>query len=76
MSPSGGAWRIRGLSTTVAGGLDQFLRGLGGAIGSGESQSGGTVEQYKQPHLMPDLGLIDTFASGETEAATTPEPAR
>ena len=40
------------------------------------AQSGGTVEQYKQPHLMPDLGIIDTFASGETEAATTPEPAR
>ena len=40
------------------------------------AQSGGTVEQYKQPHLMPDLGVIDTFPPGETEAATTPEPAR
>ena len=40
------------------------------------AQSGGTVEQYKQPHLMPDLGVIDTFPPGESEAATTPEPAR
>ncbi len=39
------------------------------------AQSGGTVEQYKQPHLMPDLGVIDTFPAGETEAVTAPEPA-
>jgi hypothetical protein len=25
------------------------------------ARSGGTVEQYKQPHLMPDLNAIDTF---------------
>ncbi|HZW32720.1 MAG TPA: GH3 auxin-responsive promoter family protein, partial [Isosphaeraceae bacterium] len=25
------------------------------------AQSGGTVEQYKQPHLIPDLDLIGTF---------------
>jgi hypothetical protein len=25
------------------------------------AQSGGTVEQYKQPHLMPDLHAIDSF---------------
>jgi hypothetical protein len=25
------------------------------------AQSGGTVEQYKQPHLMPDLRAIDSF---------------
>jgi hypothetical protein len=25
------------------------------------SRSGGTVEQYKQPHLIPDLGAIDSF---------------
>jgi hypothetical protein len=25
------------------------------------AQSGGTVEQYKQPHLMPDLKAIDSF---------------
>jgi hypothetical protein len=25
------------------------------------AQSGGTVEQYKQPHLMPDLGAIQSF---------------
>jgi GH3 auxin-responsive promoter len=25
------------------------------------AQSGGTVEQYKQPHLVPDLDLISTF---------------
>ena len=24
-------------------------------------QSGGTVEQYKQPHLVPDLDLIASF---------------
>ncbi len=24
-------------------------------------RSGGTVEQYKQPHLVPDLDVIDTF---------------
>ena len=25
------------------------------------AQSGGTVEQYKQPHLMPDLKVIESF---------------
>jgi hypothetical protein len=25
------------------------------------AQSGGTVEQYKQPHLIPDLDLIGSF---------------
>jgi hypothetical protein len=25
------------------------------------ARSGGTVEQYKQPHLMPDLEAIDAF---------------
>lgn len=25
------------------------------------ARSGGTVEQYKQPHLMPDLSAIDSF---------------
>jgi hypothetical protein len=25
------------------------------------ARSGGTVEQYKQPHLMPDLAAIDSF---------------
>src|SRR5262249_53493293 len=25
------------------------------------SRSGGTVEQYKQPHLIPDLGAIKSF---------------
>jgi len=25
------------------------------------ARSGGTVEQYKQPHLMPDLGALDSF---------------
>lgn len=24
-------------------------------------QSGGTVEQYKQPHLVPDLGVAESF---------------
>jgi hypothetical protein len=30
------------------------------------ARSGGTVEQYKQPHLMADLGVIDTFATLES----------
>ena len=34
------------------------------------ARSGGTVEQYKQPHLMPDLGVADTF-----EFADAPAPA-
>jgi GH3 auxin-responsive promoter len=34
------------------------------------ARSGGTVEQYKQPHLMPDLTAIDSF-----EFADGPEPA-
>ena len=29
------------------------------------AQSGGTVEQYKQPHLIPDLGAIDSFQLSE-----------
>jgi hypothetical protein len=37
------------------------------------AQSGGTVEQYKQPHLMPDLKAIDSFAfSAEDTAAQAP----
>ena len=27
------------------------------------ARSGGTVEQYKQPHLIPDLGAVDFFPS-------------
>jgi hypothetical protein len=30
------------------------------------AKSGGTVEQYKQPHLIPDLGQIDQFLRRET----------
>jgi hypothetical protein len=30
------------------------------------AKSGGTVEQYKQPHLIPDLGQIDRFRRPET----------
>ena len=30
------------------------------------AKSGGTVEQYKQPHLIPDLGQIDQFRSRTT----------
>ncbi len=30
------------------------------------AKSGGTVEQYKQPHLIPDLGQIDRFRRRET----------
>ncbi|MBV8381246.1 MAG: GH3 auxin-responsive promoter family protein, partial [Planctomycetaceae bacterium] len=33
------------------------------------AQSGGTVEQYKQPHLIPDLTALDAFRSGETTVA-------
>ena len=29
------------------------------------ARSGGTVEQYKQPHLMPDLGALETFRSSD-----------
>jgi hypothetical protein len=29
------------------------------------AKSGGTVEQYKQPHLIPDLGQIDRFLRRE-----------
>jgi hypothetical protein len=37
------------------------------------ARSGGTVEQYKQPHLMPDLAAIETFesADGTPEAVRT-----
>lgn len=35
------------------------------------ARSGGTVEQYKQPHLMPDLAAIDSF-----QFADGPEPVR
>jgi len=34
------------------------------------AHSGGTVEQYKQPHLMPDLAAIDSFRFVETEPKT------
>ncbi|SIO04249.1 GH3 auxin-responsive promoter [Singulisphaera sp. GP187] len=30
------------------------------------ARSGGTVEQYKQPHLMPDLGALETFRLSDT----------
>ena len=30
-------------------------------------RSGGAVEQYKQPHLIPDLNQIDTFQPVETQ---------
>src|SRR4029077_16709110 len=30
------------------------------------ARSGGTVEQYKQPHLMADLAAIETFQFCET----------
>lgn len=33
------------------------------------ARSGGTVEQYKQPHLMPDLGALETFRL--SDAAST-----
>jgi hypothetical protein len=35
------------------------------------ARSGGTVEQYKQPHLMPDLKAIESFQFVDA-AATTP----
>jgi hypothetical protein len=34
------------------------------------ARSGGTVEQYKQPHLMPDLEVISTFQFRDAETAT------
>jgi hypothetical protein len=30
------------------------------------AKSGGAVEQYKQPHLSPDLNQIETFQPAET----------
>jgi hypothetical protein len=30
------------------------------------ARSGGTVEQYKQPHLMPDLAVLSTFRFSES----------
>ncbi len=37
------------------------------------AQSGGTVEQYKQPHLMPDLKAIDSFPVSDIVAASRAE---
>lgn len=34
------------------------------------ARSGGTVEQYKQPHLMPDLGALETFRLSDTASAS------
>ena len=34
------------------------------------AHSGGTVEQYKQPHLIPDPGAIDTFTFADEAAAS------
>jgi hypothetical protein len=36
------------------------------------TQSGGTVEQYKQPCLLSDLNLVDTFPTVEAEAMAGP----
>ncbi len=30
------------------------------------AKSGGTVEQYKQPHLVPDLSIVESFRTLET----------
>lgn len=38
------------------------------------SRSGGTVEQYKQPHLMPDLSAIDAFDCADGPAESTHSP--
>lgn len=35
------------------------------------ARSGGTVEQYKQPHLMADLGALETFRFSDPVARTT-----
>ena len=46
------------------------------------AQSGGTVEQYKQPHLMPDLKAIESFTFSDQHRACAgglgliPGPAR
>lgn len=32
------------------------------------ARSGGTVEQYKQPHLMPDLSALETFRAADETA--------
>jgi hypothetical protein len=37
------------------------------------SRSGGTVEQYKQPHLMADLAAIETFQFCETVSTSRSE---
>ena len=34
------------------------------------ARSGGTVEQYKQPHLMADLGALETFRFSDAAAPT------
>ncbi|WP_422930559.1 GH3 auxin-responsive promoter family protein [Singulisphaera sp. PoT] len=34
------------------------------------ARSGGTVEQYKQPHLMADLGALETFRFCDTATLT------
>jgi len=36
------------------------------------AQSGGTVEQYKQPCLLSDLTLVDSFPSVDVEAVARP----
>ena len=36
------------------------------------AQSGGTVEQYKQPHLMPDLKAIESFQFCDSVDMTRP----
>jgi hypothetical protein len=36
------------------------------------ARSGGTVEQYKQPHLMPDLAAIDSFEFADVPSPSTP----
>ncbi|MDR3639259.1 MAG: GH3 auxin-responsive promoter family protein [Isosphaeraceae bacterium] len=38
------------------------------------ARSGGTVEQYKQPHLMPDLKVIESFRSTDPAAEATRVP--
>jgi hypothetical protein len=39
------------------------------------AQSGGTVEQYKQPHLMPDLKAIESFSFCRERADAGAAPA-
>jgi hypothetical protein len=37
------------------------------------ARSGGTVEQYKQPHLLADLGALETFRFVDAVASSHPE---